>query len=949
LGFAARELRVTPNGVQSGSARLGLSDDVEARLGAATLRFKGSSSSEGGSYVEWGCSGFQRAVVTLEQDLPRSWLVPVDQGGNATSGPVRITYQSILDPRTPGLIPTGGMPRSMFAFAPGFILEPVAVSLDLSTSRNPQGIAFPADYQGVRDDGWMGLFVPSVTLNLPPAIKSFGSAAPVQTDLRGLLIDAGGVNVSAGLNNLLSLSQGDLGGWGFSVDRFELNVVNSSLVNGQLLGKVQIPIGETALDYTATISVPDEQDPQAEDQAPPPPPGAAAGTMNLAAKAMALAEEQPDTTTGLKYSFRIQPPSGGIDATLFGSARMQLDPSSRISVTVAKVRGETQFKPVAELNGSLTITRDVDLAGIRFQGFKLMSEEPYVSKGTWSFASPQHYIGAGPNAHPESTEPGAPPPPPSARGLPITIENIEAMGRLDQGNVRIGIAFDAGVNIPGAKALFSADTRIEVWGIIERGSDGRSRPRFDRVDLNRICASGGAPGAFEIGDGSCLDFYRDDRTFGNGVAGSINATFVKSLNVESTARFGTTNAGLEYFYIDGSAIFNQGVRIPVIEVVSWYGFNGGVYYHMDKGARGFVPNGSVALGLRAGVTFGASQPSAATINGNLTLDGSFGQNYSLRQLRLEGLGCMMSPILDRCRGAPTTAQMELTYVVSRNEVTGNFRMDIDNGAVRGGGQARLFAGRSKFLLHVGVGGTQDRPRIDNGSKFRVTLAGMANVRGYLAAGTAGTLPPFPNPPSGAPQPNRSGVASTVASGAGIMFGVSADLDFRADYGLISASARGAAGFDVALRDLSNRTCRGQVPGLDGWYGRGQLYAYLVATGSIRVLDVISWFQDVAKVVYYYVTEWFNDAGCEIACWFGSCDCKRSRQARRSRTEIQREYRVQEKWNTYNLATLYVGALLEAGFPNPTWFTGTLQMKYTGLGGVRVNVNVPFTQGSVCRI
>lgn len=59
-------------------------------------------------------------------------------------------------------------------------------------------------------------------------------------EARNLLIDRTGVSGAFAAINVLTLEEGRMQKWAFSVDKFELNVLKSSLVGMKILGRVGI-------------------------------------------------------------------------------------------------------------------------------------------------------------------------------------------------------------------------------------------------------------------------------------------------------------------------------------------------------------------------------------------------------------------------------------------------------------------------------------------------------------------------------------------------------------------------------------------------------------------------------------------------------------------------------------------------------------------------------------
>jgi len=145
--------------------------------------------------------------------------------------------------------------------------------------------------------------------------------------------------------------------------------------------------------------------------------------------------------------------------------------------------------------------------------------------------------------------------------------------------------------------------------------------------------------------------------FGNGFRGAISATFVKTVQVEAVAQFGSVN-GYRYWYVDASAIFESGITFGP---VAMYGIGGGAWYHMKAGdlpssingspspasAAGsslsgltFTPDQSVDLGFLANAHVGISGGKQVFVCG-ITLGAQF-VNGGIGSMFLTGKGYILS-------------------------------------------------------------------------------------------------------------------------------------------------------------------------------------------------------------------------------------------------------------------------------------------------------------------
>lgn len=140
--------------------------------------------------------------------------------------------------------------------------------------------------------------------------------------------------------------------------------------------------------------------------------------------------------------------------------------------------------------------------------------------------------------------------------------------------------------------------------------------------------------------------------------------------------------------------------------------------------------------------------------------------------------------------------------------------------------------------------------------------------------------------------------SNAATGGGVMMGAAVWGYIKVDLGLFYGDMGAEAGFDLSIRKLGTERCinlKGGTPGRNGWYGEGQLYAYIYAKFGIRVF--LGFFNKKIDLL---------DAG--------------------------------------------MGGVLRCGMPNPNYFTGKARVKLRLLGGlVKINKKFSFECGNVCEM
>jgi hypothetical protein len=307
---------------------------------------------DSGTYVRFGCAGFEFLRVALEVEFPRSWMVPVPDDG---SSPVRLRFTTTVR-STGDFIAAARMNRFSPAGAPGFEMQCDNVVLDFSDRDNPEGIEFPSGYRGETSSRWQGFYLETLRVQLPEQLSTF-SGGPPQISLRHMIIDRSGVNFRALATSVISYPNGNFGGWGASIDTIELAVVNSSLQSGRMGGRFKLPVSDSPIRYSAILR---------------------------------------DTSGRIRFEFTLQP-SGTINLPLW-VASLDIDSTSWVRLEAGS---GTRFVARARLDGTINFggTREIPLrmGGIRIQGFQIQTHAtPYVQVESISFASPPHALFAPP-------------------------------------------------------------------------------------------------------------------------------------------------------------------------------------------------------------------------------------------------------------------------------------------------------------------------------------------------------------------------------------------------------------------------------------------------------------------------------------------------------------------------------------------------------------------------
>lgn len=849
LGLGARDICFHPAGIGgNGEATLYLVSDLGYREPDTWgFVFKAQSSTDSGTYVSFDCNGFKELRLSAQCEFPRTWLIPQPDDGSSLA---KASFKTTIR-RNGDWIAAASLDRCEIVGAPGFIMEVREIAYDHSNVRNPTGIAFPTGFTGDRTTAWQGFYIGRAAVSLPPELRTFEEGRPPQISVTNLMIGSGGFTASFRAENVIRYPTGDFGEWGASIDTISIDVVSNSLRSGSLVGSIKIPISDSGIYYRCTLG-------------------------------------RPTTGDGLGFEFVIQP-RDTISAQVW-EARMYLAPTSRIELS--NMSGS--FNASANLTGGITIAgdhggiSDLGFRGISFQNFRVQSTAPYVSAGTWAFASENH----------------------SMAGFPVSISGLNVVAGSRRGRPAAGIQFTISVNLqPGSNAI-SGGTTLSLWGRLAESSGGGQSFEFDGVQLDSIGIRADM-GAVEIA--GALNIYNEHATFGNGFRGAISANFLRQVIVDATVQFGEVR-GFRYWYVDANATFSA--AIPIFTGVGIYGFGGGAWYHMRRegiepptpdvstasnnvdrsmtpgrtsSGFQFIPDNGQEFGFRAKVVLG-TMPSSEGFNADVAFGMTFLPGGGVGDMFIEGAGYMMASVTNRSE-AKVTATVNMNFNFPTQVFHGVFSVAINAEPFTGGGTMVIHGEPALWYIKVGEPWPVSQ-------RVNLNLANWLRINAYLMAGMdLPGPPPLPDEITRILGPLPVVRNPALSRGDGFAFGASASINTgRQQFLIFYGQAALMVGFDISLLKFGpEATCEG-IPGtigVNGWYAQGQLYAYIQASVGIYI-DLI-----------------FTSGEFEIL-------------------------------------GIAAAAAIQAGFPNPAWAIAAVGGEYRLLGGaITGRCNFSFKMGEEC--
>ncbi len=500
---------------------------------------------------------------------------------------------------------------------------------------------------------------------------------------------------------------------------------------------------------------------------------------------------------------------------------------------------------------------------------------------------------------------------------------------------------------------------------------GLSESGFSLEDFELGCLLvEGAFGPVEMQGG--LNILRSDDAntkWGDGFKAFLEAT-VAGINVQAVAQFGSTNHDqttsvgtnpngnkYRYFFIDLEATSDKGIPLGAPPVAKLYGLGGGFRYNMNTeiGSEPVVkePNATSAAAdhgdndnctidadlIGAGVSLSgtdyfpdngvyggyikviAGAVSPQVFVGDLAVGVTIKENDSklaFEQISISGNGYFQaSSVKDRADENVGQVYAKIAYTASNKTLSGEFGIKMEYPPVVGlikipdpsydkefaEGQLDINFGTGVWGFKFGSwGDPEGKIALEPKSKLQYNTAlfsppflGDAGMqfKFYVQAGhDVDNIPPIeavvPDWDNGGTTQKRMPDA-LFKGGNGIVMGAKMEMNFDKEFGPFRARLNAGLGFDLSMIKYEGVDCGNGGIGLNNWYMQGQAYAYAAA-------------------------------------------------------KVDMQYKLPFKSGTINIADLYAALVLQAKFPNPSYFKGQLQARYSVLGGLlkgRANVKVEF--------
>ncbi|MBC7777050.1 MAG: hypothetical protein H7246_16580 [Phycisphaerae bacterium] len=896
LQLGSKGVGIRPNGFGLEAGKISLASDKSIAITDKTsMVFKGGSDN---TFLEFDCKGIKKVQLKGGFEFSRDLVLPLDAQSKTVAGPTKLaanftaTVGHALNWTAEA---TMSHPKFALPKLEDIVFSANGLYIDQSDVASVAGMQFPANHPKKNQNAnaqktWKGVYLGTCSIIMPSWMKGKNDAAIGVLDLKDLLMDKTGLWVKVSkIGELVKIGDGSLAGWGFSIDTMRLEVQSSQLAGGGLGGKIRLPITKVGLGYSATIS---------------------------------KGEKEANFSFSVKTEDEVT-----IDAFI---AKATLLPNSWLKIE----KDGNKYKPEALLNGSITVgwkedeeggpdpeTNSVasfELPTLNFSEFHIRNNaqgKPEILSLSIPFDN---------NNAPQDDQS-------KLAGFPLKLGGIEVTTQ-GQPKLAFGLDITLSKGETGKNGL-SGSAGFSIYG---KYDDAQKLFVYDHTELDSIGIDMDISVAKVQGS---LWMYKGNLEYGNGFKGSISAT-IKGVGTKVAVALqvgnkGKDEANFDYFYFDGLVQFGVGLQIPGT-MASIYGFGGGVWYNMTRGAlpeyafadfnkaagdmsaAGSSPTGVKftpkygSAGFSAKVIFGLSggKDAATALNGDLEFRMTLGNEFNLVSMELEGNGYAMQKLEDRGKASVTGHfYIGIDFIMPSFTMGVDLNVNVAAGIVKGNAHINMHFSPQDWYIKIGEWDTesqaaQDVPWINDHKRCGLTVdlkVAKTSFAAYFMMGSKmPELPPLPlaireslkGQNGEAMADSRPAFPDTYdGDNPGFAFGVACYKEFKVKALILYASLDFTLGFDVLIKKYSDsQICEGTSLGINNWYAQGQAYAQLGIHAGIEI---------------------------DLFVWEG-------------------------EWELFYVnATAY----LYGSFPNPNYFRGTIAVHGEALGGlVKIDKSFNFETG-----
>lgn len=803
--FKGLDIDFNTNG-PTGNNKMFLGNDVELKINnSAKLILNGNED----TFIQFNCEGFSGMGIDADVEFCRDFIIPLGPGPELTPLPDNELYRLNLKTTMSTWLDFDiEVDASNFSLAKyedvKFELSKIVIDLN---SQNSPSIPFPVGYQNAMkgSPGWKGFYASALNVVFPNEFTP--DSPPAKAGIKDLIIDGTGVTAEGFYSGtILSLENGNIGGWGMSINYLKIKILQNHLSDFSMKGQIETPLFEEPFNYDASIYA------------------------------------------NKVYKFTVLPTTH-LTCDLF-LADAELTAGTGIEIKHDSIG----FSVLATLNGTLTVkgseSANINFPKMEFTGLQISNRTPYFDAGKWSIPleAGAKYAGFELSVkNPISYKPD--PNDHKKAGLLITTKLS-----FDDG---MSIALEGDLGIDGKLVLVGNKQKwkfekIQVHEFCLTGSFPGVKKISGCINFFDEATSNGYGTGFKGGIKIEFEtFLKEVVAIGQfGKIGNQRYFFVDaSASLQTGIPVGPISLNgfsgglsyhMSYSFNPDNLVFDDDAPLPTA---------------LGDGLSGmhYTPNFNVGLGLSAGAMFSIAK-AEEIFNGSIVIKASwYKEGGGLEKMSLTGIGQFISPInlnlpivnpAEKNSTKPSAVSSVISGYVHLEYIPGKFTGDIEaflnaGGGIEGAGEggklvdANLEFTSSKWHIYIGVP--------EKGKRCGIKFGSFATIQSYLCMGTV--IPDFPELPDEVKSlaPLVKSNSGLRGGGGGLLFGASFDVKASLNViGIITGSAQAGGGFDVMLRKYNNMVCEGTTSeiGWNGWYAAGQAWAYIKGELSIVGINII---------------------------------------------------------------------------------------------------------------
>lgn len=945
LAFVAKDVVFSAiNGIE-GDVKLQLASTVSMNFGKEVLMTVKPSPD---TFVTFDCYGFKELGIHAGLEFSESMIKPdsID-----VSNPKRVEAEfKTTATGWDDILVELSMPAFQLTCFKGTSMKVSKAVFDFSDKRNPSGIQFPAKYSssdfiGNNKNTWRGVYISEAIVKLPRYFKRKGNkTSEKDSDTGGkenssekpetkgsrvtllgksMIIDKIGFTGIISGKDIFTIDEGDIGGWAYSLNQFSVKIEINEFIEGSMKGLIRVPIIKdgSELQYSAVISAGDNY------------------TFNVGLnKPLPMSMFAAKITLKKGSNINVDLVDGEFKATATLHGDIEIAASTKGSETGSTDTGThpTKLESGSNKNDS---KKGLLLSGT-FENMKVYSEAPYFDPGTMLF-KPGNTIKGFPLQIKEFGIKQKKRAGKSLVGLyihaSINFTKAESGGFGGEGAFTLWARRDGAtfkykydhLEISTIEINIKKGDAFELIGKINifkdnptygSGFSGTVKAKFAKIDVSAKVVFGKVDGyrywyadALAVlptpidivppvaakGIGGGVYYHMRQKTAEDNASGNLGSSTAMTTGNKKAKNavqktLGQSDSGITYIPDKNIKLGFKGTLLLVLKG-SEDAFNGDVTFEMNFNRHGGINQASF-LGNAYFIT-PVKEVNVKEIKSQAKSSVMSGGGNSVPRPQKEG---DKSPIPKRESTGAIYANIYILYDVPSETLHADAKVYVNAGSLQGVNEGGL-AGHmvmhfdpKEWYIHIG---TPTEP-------VGVTMFDAMETKAYFMMGH--NMPPFPEPPDKVKEIlgdsqnySLTGEEDEFATGKGVAFGASfklgtGDLNLPPFY----ANFTLGGGFDLMVRNYGEGArCKGRSGkiGINGWFAKGQIYAYVEGQIGIKV-------------------------------------------------------NLRFKKGKYDILDISAAALLQAKGPNPFWMKGVVGGHYRILGGlVKGNCRFSFEVGEKCEI